>query len=202
MGGVRLHAGVRRRAHHRREPGRPVRAQAPLPARRRYLRAGQPVRGPVGVRAGADHRPRRPGRRRGRHDAAGARHIPGHLRRGGAGQGVRDLRRDARLRVRGRPAPGRRADRGEPVRLELALGLLRQRARGRRRADRRPALRARDKGSGRPPPGRSRRRAAGRLAGRHRLPAAGGPPARLARLDLAAARRWPGRPGRAQRPRG
>jgi len=84
----------------------------------------------------------------------------------------------------------------------LALGLLRQRACGRRRADRRPALRARDKGSGRPPPGRSRRRAAGRLAGRHRLPAAGGPPARLARLDLAAARRWPGRPGLARRPRG
>ena len=63
---------------------------------------------------------------------------------GGAGQGVRHLRGDARLRVRGRAGPRRRADRREPVRLELALGVLRQRAGGRGRADRRRPPRPRD----------------------------------------------------------
>ena len=44
--------------------------------------------------------------------------------------------------------------RGEPVRVELAVGVLRQRAGGRGRADRRGAVRARDQGPGRAAAGR------------------------------------------------
>ena len=202
MGGVRLHAGVRGGADHRREPRRQVRPQAPVPVRRRAVRAGQPGRRAVRVRRRADRRPGRPGRRGRRHGAAGAGHVPGHLRPGGAGQGVRHLRGDARLRVRDRAGPRRRADRREPVRLGLALGVLRERAGGRGRADRRRPPRARDQGPGRAAAEPARRGAAGRLAGRDRLPAARGPSARLARVGVAADGGRGGRPGGARADRG
>src|SRR5690348_11055080 len=91
MGGVRLHAGVRGGADHRREPRRQVRPQAGVPDRGRSVRAGQPRRRPGRVRRRAHHRPGRPGRRGRHHGPAGAGHVPGHLRPGGAGQGVRHL---------------------------------------------------------------------------------------------------------------
>ena len=56
----------------------------------------------------------------------------------------------ARLRVRGGPGARRGADRREPVRLGLALGVLRQPAGVRGRGAGRAPLRARDQGPGRP----------------------------------------------------
>ena len=96
----------------------------------------------------------------------------------------------------------RGADRGERVRLGMALGLLRERAGGRGRADRRRPVRARDQGPRRPAAEPARRGAAGRLAGRHRLPAARGPSARLAGLGVAADGGRGGRPGGAGPVRG
>ncbi len=177
-------------------PGRPVRPQAGVPGRGRPVRRGQPRRraGPGAQRP--DRLPRTPGTGRRGHGPAGAGHVPDHVRAEGARPGVRPVRGDARPRLRRRPGAGRRADRGQPVRLELAVGVLRQPAGRGDRPGGRAAVHPGEPGRRRPAARPAGRRAAGRFPGGHRLPAAGGPHARLAVVDLAAAGGRRGRPGR------
>ncbi len=189
MGRLGVHARVRGRADHRRQPGRPARAQAPVPARHRRLRRRQPRggRGPDHQRA--DRRARRPGRRGGDDVAAGARHVPGDVRRQGARRRLRRLRGDAGIRLGGRPHPRRRAHAGEPVRLGMAHRVPRERPDRHRIADRRGDRRPRDAGALPPAARPGRRRRPDRRARGRRLPDPRGPAAGMAGVGVGDDRR-------------